>query len=229
MAETDAAREPNRDLARDLNRSVEIAAQAHQRLLAALDELIERDALDVAAPSLLPDWTKGHVLTHITNSGEGHCEIFDAAMRGEVGAQYPHGPEGRAADIEAGATRLAPEQRDALRQSIWKLEGRWAASNWQGKGITPNGGEVAVRDLPFLRIREVAIHHIDLDIGYGFEDLPAEYLRLELGRMEMLWKARQPMGLTPLPSVALALAPPQRLAWLMGRTVVDGLDPASIY
>jgi len=45
----------------------------------------------------------------------------------------------------------------------------------------------------------------------------------------MLWAARQPMGMTPLPDRALAAPPPQRLAWLMGRAAIDGLAPAAIY
>ena len=60
-------------------------------------------------------------------------------------------------------------------------------------------------------------------------DLPPPYVRLELRWMEMLWRARQPMGLTTLPPAALALAPPVRLAWLMGRTTVEGLAPAEIF
>lgn len=218
-----------KDASRDLDRDVELAAQAHQRLLAALDDLVARDALDVTAPSRLPGWTKGHVITHVTNSGDGHALILEAAAEDRVGHQYPHGVEGRAADIEAGADRPPAEQVDALRRSIWRLEGLWAASVWAGHGIGPFGHELPVRDLPFLRLREVAIHHVDLDIGHEFADLPDAYVRLELRRMEMLWKARQPMGLTGLPERALALPPPVRLAWLMGRTSIDGLAPAGIF
>jgi maleylpyruvate isomerase len=112
---------------------------------------------------------------------------------------------------------------------VWKLAGRWAGSAWEGTGISPQGSDMALVELPLLRVREVAIHHVDLGIGYEFEDLPAEYVRLEMRRMEMLWKARQPMGLTPLPNRALELEPPQRMAWLMGRVTVDGLAPADIY
>ncbi len=209
----------------DLDRHVELAARAHQRLLADLDQL----DVDIGAPSRLPGWTKGHVLAHLVNSGDGHAHIFDAAMRGEVVAQYPHGVEGRAADIEAGAPRPFGDQRDALRRSIWNLEGKWATSTWEGSGIAPSGAVVAVTDLPFLRLREVAIHHVDLDIGVEFADLDAEYVRAELRRMEMAWAARQPMGMTPLPDGALALDPPERLAWLTGRLTVDGLDPAGVF
>jgi maleylpyruvate isomerase len=88
---------------------------------------------------------------------------------------------------------------------------------------------LAVRELPFMRAREVEVHHVDLDVGYEFDDLPADYVRLELRRMEMLWRARRPMGMTALPAAALAARPPERLAWLLGRAEIEGLAPASIF
>jgi maleylpyruvate isomerase len=217
------------DESRALDRHVEMAAAAHQRLLAALDDLVDSGQLDVTAPSQLSGWTRGHVITHITNSGDGHSRLFDGAAEGRVTVMYPNGPDGRAADIEAGAARPAREQLDSLRRSIWHLEGRWANSSWEGRGIVGTGAELPLRDLPVLRTREVAIHHIDLGIGATFADLPADYLRLDLRRMEMLWAARQPMGMTPLPAAALAAPPPERLAWLMGRISIDGLAPAAVY
>ena len=213
---------------RELDRDVEMVAHAHQRLLAALDQLVDANALDVSAPSLLPDWSRGHVITHLTNSGRGHTGILRAAARGESVAQYPNGVEGRAADIESGSARPAAEQRDDLRRSIYELEGEYAASKWVGVGLAPFG-DVQIIDLPFYRMREVAIHHVDLDIGYRVSDLPEIYVRLEVSRLEMQWQARQPMGLTSLPDAALALEPPERLAWMMGRTSVDGLAPAAIF
>ncbi len=206
-----------------------MAARAHQRLLAALDELVAHDGLDVTAPSLLPTWSKGHVVTHLTNNADGIVRMFDGAADGRIDAMYPGGPEGRNADIDAGSTRPARAQVDALRQSIWQLEGRWANSHWDGRGLMGNGTEVPISDLPSLRLREVAIHHIDLDIGATFDDLPDDYLRFELRRMEMLWAARQPMGMTPLPPEALAAPPPERLAWLLGRTTIDGLPAADVF
>ena len=43
--------------------------------------------------------------------------------------------------------------------------------------------------------------------------------------MEMRWNARRPMGLTGLPDAALRAPPHVRLAWLLGRTTIDGLSP----
>ena len=214
---------------RQIERDVAMATAAHRRLLDDLDRLLEADQLDVTAPSALPGWSVGHVITHVTNSGDGHALIFEAAERGEVGRQYPHGLEGREADIEAGAPRPAAAQVAGLRASIERLEALWATSSWVGSGIVAMGAEVPLADVPFFRLREAAIHHVDLRIGFGFDDLPPPYVRLDVHRLEMLWKARQPMGLTQLPAAALALSPPARLAWLMGRTTVDGLAPAGVF
>lgn len=212
----------------EIDRDVTLTRAEHRRLIDALDALLAAEQLDIASPSALSGWTVGHVLAHITNSGDGHAAIFEAAAEGRLAHQYPGGMEGRAADIEAGSTRPAAEQIEALRRSTEGLEALWAESDWQGTGMVPIG-EVPVSDLPFFRLREVAIHHADLDIGYTFADLPADYVRLELRRMGMLWRARQPMGMTSLPAEALAASPDLRLAWLMGRGDIEGLPDAAVF
>ena len=83
-------------------------------------------------------------------------------------------------------------------------------------------------DLPFIRWREVAVHHADMGIGYSWADWDAEYVRLELGRLTMVWASRKPMGLTALPPDAIGVGPHHRVAWLLGRAEIDGLSPAGI-
>ena len=83
-------------------------------------------------------------------------------------------------------------------------------------------------DLVFRRWRETEIHHADLGLGYEFSDWPADFVRIDLARMSAQWASRKPMGLTDLPAAALALAPPDRLAWLWGRLDIDGLAPAGM-
>ncbi|MDO9173431.1 MAG: hypothetical protein Q7V62_01425, partial [Actinomycetota bacterium] len=65
--------------------------------------------------------------------------------------------------------------------------------------------------------------------AFSWRDWPTEYVRLELSRMAMLWSSRKPMGLTTLPAIAVALPDHERLAWLLGRTEVAGLEPAGIF
>ena len=50
---------------RQLDADVAGCALSHQALLAELDGLIENGAVSVNRASLLPDWTVGHVLTHL--------------------------------------------------------------------------------------------------------------------------------------------------------------------
>ena len=74
-----------------------------------------------------------------------------------------------------------------------------------------------------MRWREVEVHRADLGLGFEPADWPAEYVREDLVRMEMRWNARRPMGLTGLPDEALQAPPHVRLAWLLGRTTIEGL------
>ena len=89
-------------------------------------------------------------------------------------------------------------------------------------------GEVLISDLPFIRWREVAVHHSDLGIGFTWRDWDAEYVRVELVRSTMLWASRKPMGMTELPPQALLVSPHHRVAWLLGRAEIEGLAPAGI-
>ena len=211
---------------RDLDAVVAGCASAHQRLLETLDAL---DDATVTQPSLLPGWTVGHVTTHLARQADSVIRVLEAAARGEPAERYPGGREQRAAEIDAGAPRPAAEQAEDVRRTIWRLESAWAgvpAEGWALTGTLLDQPE-AVSDLPFRRWREVEVHHADLGLpDFTWDDWSDGYVRRELSRMEMTWAARRPMGLTALPPAALALASPRRLAWLLGRLEVEGLEAA---
>lgn len=209
---------------RELDRDVTGAAEAHQRLLSLLDDRLQRSELDPADPSALPGWTVGHVLTHLARNAESLVRVLDGQP------QYPSRQD-RDRDIEAGAAR-APEVLVAdVRETAWALERRWAQPvDWAASAAMATGhaGPVPMHDVPFRRWREVAVHTVDLGWDVTFADLGDLYVRLELRRAEMAWAARRPMGMTALPAEALARPPHERLAWLLGRTEIDGLAPAGI-
>jgi maleylpyruvate isomerase len=211
-----------RKFANTLNEHVSGCAAAHQRLLGALENLTNDDCRQ---DSLLPNWSRGHVLTHLSRNADSHVNLLQAAVRGEVGNQYVS-VEQRNGDIESGATRSAEELVMDLRLSIYGLEAAWASANekaWQGQGHTLSGRVIEMSSLVFLRWREVEIHHADLNLGLSYDDLTPLYVRLELDQQIMLWRSRKPMGMTDLPEIAKKLLPSQRLAWLMGRVEVAGL------
>ncbi len=211
---------------RELDAVVAGCASAHQRLLATMDAL---DDVSVAQPSLLPGWTVGHVTTHLARQADSVIRVLEAASRGEPAERYPGGRDQRTAEIEAGAARPAKEQAEDVRRTIWRLESTWASVPAAGWALTGTllGQAEAVSDLPFRRWREVEVHHADLGLAdFTWDDWSDGYVRRDLSRAEMAWAARRPMGLTALPAAALALSPPRRLAWLLGRLEVDGLEAA---
>lgn len=194
-----------------------------------LDDALAAGRLDAAVPSRLPGWTVGHVLTHVARNAESMTRVLRASSSGKVVERYEGGEAGRAAGIEAGWRRPAPEQVDDVRRTIGELEQTWSGDvRWDGLSRETGGREIPVRQLPFLRRREVEVHRVDLGLGYEPADWPAEYLRLDLRAMEMRWNARRPMGMTGLPQAALDAPPHERLAWLLGRTDLPGLPPAGV-
>ena len=219
------------DSSRILNAQVVGCAASHQRLLQALDGLTDEQCRQ---PSLLPSWSRGHVLSHLANNAYSHLRMFEAASRGEETEQYEGGKPTRDAQIEAWSSLSAHELVGHVRASIYALEGAWASATpttWTGFGIKSHAGgaRVAITDLMLMRWCETEVHHADLNLDYSFESWDATFVRFELDRQLMIWNSRKSMGLTVLPAAAAKLSPNHRLAWLLGRIAVDGLPMVDAY
>ena len=217
------------DFGRTLNIHVAGCAESHQRLLQSLDSMTDDQCRE---PSALPGWTRGHVLSHLARNAESHVHVLQCAARGEVGEQYVGGAKARKEGIESHAHDSAELLVNAVRRSIYALEGQWAATNsegWQGHGVNSAGASIAMSDIVFLRWREVEVHHADLALDFTFANWNSTYVRYELDRQVMMWRASKPMGLTPVPKIALQLPPNERLAWFLGRTEVEGLPKVPSY
>jgi maleylpyruvate isomerase len=183
-------------------------ADATERLLATARALTDAD---VDAPSLLPGWTVGHVLTHVARNADGNRRMAEGAARGVVLDQYEGGAEGRAADIAAGARRPTAEQVADLEESARRLAGAWAAMPehaWRNH-IRPFGGERPASDGPVSRRFEVEVHHVDLGLdAYGPRDWPASFVDLGLERVVRLLRRH-----------AATIGPPA--TWRVSRTDGD--------
>jgi maleylpyruvate isomerase len=201
-------------------RDIDACSDSQLRLVEHLHSL---DGVDPAQPSLLPGWSVGHVLTHIARNADSMLRMLSGLP------QYWLGAESRNADIELGAGReWAMLVDDVVTTGDAVSRRMHEVADWAGT-VAGSTAERPKAMVPALRRREVEIHRSDLDLGYTFADMPSDYVRSDTRVMEMLWKARQPMGLTPLPE-AVATSPDHlRLAWLFGRTAVAGVAPAAIY
>jgi maleylpyruvate isomerase len=191
---------------------------AHARLLQTLEGLTDAEA---RRPSLLPDWTVGHVLTHIARNADSVLRRIDGAIREEVVDQYVGGKAGRAADIEAGAGRPAAALVADVGATSAAVDAAWATvpdEAW-GRLTRGVGGRLSpLDDVLVSRWREVEVHHVDLGLGYGFGDWPDDYVAEEL--------ARQLAGLPG--RLHDPLTRRRLLAWLIGRADQPGtieLDP----
>lgn len=201
---------------------------AHRRLDVAL-EAVNDD--NVGAPSRLPGWAVGHVLNHLRRNAEGLTSMMLAATAGEVADQYIGGAAGRDAGIADGADLPAAELVALVRRTSVALEDAWASAPmaaWDGLGRMMRG-EMAMRDLPSRRWREVEVHLADLGLGFDYEDWSDAYVGADLSRFEQMWASRRPIGQTDLPTPVLALSPPRRLAWFLGRIEMPGVEPAGVY
>jgi maleylpyruvate isomerase len=152
----------------------DLLVDATQRLVRTVDGF---QGDDWQAPSLLPGWTRAHLVAHLALN----AEALTRALRGVVADSSESGPrtmydsdEQRQGDIDELAAADASELRDRLLSGTTELFDAISsvpASGWDGRvERTPGGRSMSTASLPGMRLRELEIHHVDLDAGYTTDD-----------------------------------------------------------
>jgi maleylpyruvate isomerase len=146
---------------------------ADERFLTAIAGLSPDD---LAAPSLLPGWTRGHVITHLARNADALGNLLTWAETGIETPAYPT-PTARAEGIEAGAHRPLDEQIDDVRAACAAFADKVAAmpaAAWTFDLVPADGGKSlgAAAKVVWRRLREVEVHHVDLGFGYTTGDWP---------------------------------------------------------
>lgn len=136
----------------------ETALAAHARLAVLVEDLTDAQ---VAEPSALPGWTRGHVLAHLAGVTVGMAR--QAEHEGTRVEVYPGGQAARDAEIEANAGRSADGHRAALAAAVDRLAGAWAGVRDWDTPVWYRDGTLV--DTAFAVWREVEIHARDLDLG----------------------------------------------------------------
>lgn len=165
--ETDGSR-PTADLA-----GVDVAFELVALTVAGMTEREARGA------SLLPGWTRGHVLTHLARNADGQTRMVEGVLRDEVVDQYPGGDEQRAADIEAGAHRPIAELIADLHVTQHALVHAWSLvpdDAWD-RLTNARAGTRPVHEGALSRRRELLVHLADLNLTPTPQDLPPDYLQ----------------------------------------------------
>ena len=139
---------------------------ATERLLRTADAL---DPGAVSAPSLLPDWTVGHVLTHVARNADAYTNLLTWARTGVETPAYASATA-RVEGIEAGAGRPLPEQIEDIRTAHERFADAAAAMPAEAWTFhLPSTGQSAAA-VPWARLREVEVHHVDLGRDYSPSD-----------------------------------------------------------
>ena len=192
--------------------------QATQRLLDVARILTEPD---LRAPSLLPGWTRAHVLAHVARNADAMRNVLGGVRTGEDRPGYASAVA-RVAGIEQDAGRPARELAADLADSAMAL--RTVARQLPGDGwqvpvrMLDPGARFPAAQLLTRRLVEVELHHSDLAAGYDPADWPAAFAAMELGEPMRTWRRdrlSQPAGAHP---GTTGLTPPRPPApWRPGR------------
>jgi maleylpyruvate isomerase len=137
---------------------------------------------DLRAPSLLPGWTRGHVLAHLARGADAMRNLLVGARAGEDRPAYLSA-EARAADIEHGAGLEAKELVTDLADSAMALRTiskQLPDDAWQFPVLILDSQRFPAEQLLTRRLVEVELHHCDLGAGYGPADWPAAFATMEL-------------------------------------------------
>ncbi|HWG65700.1 MAG TPA: maleylpyruvate isomerase family mycothiol-dependent enzyme [Streptosporangiaceae bacterium] len=153
---------------------------ATQRLLSSARVISEPD---LRAPSLLPGWTRAHVLAHLARNADAMRNLLIGARSGQDRAAYVS-QQAREADIEHGATLKAKELVSDLADSAMAFRSiarQLPDDAWQFPVRVLDSARFPAAELLTRRLVEVELHHSDLGTGYGPADWPTGFAIMALG------------------------------------------------
>jgi len=160
---------------------VSLLESATRRLVRTVDAMAD---FQFREPSLLPGWTRGHVVAHLVLNAEGLAGALEGVREHRAVPMYAS-QEARDSDIEelSGADPAVLRDRllasttaihDGVEELPEELYGE-RIERTPGSDRTFSAGRVGE-----MRLREVEIHHADLDLAYSWADWPSDFTVLLL-------------------------------------------------
>jgi maleylpyruvate isomerase len=159
---------------------LELLDSGTRRLVRTVDGLTDEQWSE---PSLLPGWSRAHVVAHLTLNAEALSAALEGVHEGRTVPMYAS-DEARDRDIDELAAAGPSELRDRFYASGTVL-GEWVeelADNLVDVTIerTPGGRSFTAGKVGTMRTREVEIHHADLGLDYTAADWPPAFAVLVL-------------------------------------------------
>ena len=154
---------------------------ATRRLVRTVDSMAD---FQFAEPSLLPGWTRGHVVAHLVLNAEGLAGALEGVREQRPVPMYAS-QEARDSDIVELSAADSVVLRDrllastsAIKDGVEELPEELYAARIErtpGSDQTFAAGRVAE-----MRLREVEVHHADLDLAYTWAEWPSDFTALLL-------------------------------------------------
>ena len=141
---------------------------------------------DWSAASGLPGWSRAHVVAHLALNAEGLAGALTGIVQDEPAPMYAS-QEDRDRDIEELAGADPAELRERLLAGCTLYADAWTALPDDALGTmferTTGGPTVPAGATLGMRLREVEIHHADLQAGYSRTEWPARFCEILLVSM----------------------------------------------
>lgn len=144
------------------------------------------------SPSLLPGWTRRHLVAHVGYNARALSRLVEWAATGVETPMYAS-PEQRDTEIRHGSTLPARALRSLFAHSAAHLDVEWRdlpGPGWDMTVRTAQGRLVPARETAWMRAREVWVHALDLDDGARTGDFPAGLLHELLADVPRAWQRR---------------------------------------
>lgn len=147
---------------------------------------------ELAEPSLLPEWSRGHVISHLIANALALRRLTEGGLAGTDVPMYAAN-DVRLAEIVEGATQAHAIVMARFGRADASLSEIWASVPQVALGIDVRsrmGRRVPLSELPWLRAREMWIHAVDLDGSITWADVPRDVLTRVVRDSSVLRSAR---------------------------------------
>lgn len=205
-----------------------------------LDAVRRLDDDELDEPSRLPNWSRRTLIAHVSSNAEALRNLLTWARTGVETPMYAS-PEARQNDIQQNAQLDTGQLRCTVDGSAAALEeamNQLTDEQWQHTVRTAQGREVPAEQVPWMRVREVWVHSVDLGTGVAMTAVPPDVvdalaqdvLTLFEGRGDRLDAVLQPTDRTTAwrsgkVAVTVEATAADLAGWLTGRLQ----DPRRLY
>ena len=137
---------------------------------------------DLREPSLLPGWSRAHVVAHLARNADAMRNLLIGARTGQHRPAYASA-QAREADIGTGAAQRSRDLVTDLADSAMALRTvirQLPDEAWSFSVRMPDSEPFPAALLPARRLAEVELHHCDLGIGYDAVRWPSSFTQMQL-------------------------------------------------